>query len=103
MHTWRSGIIVATAFAAGCVGSVGGDPTDSEGGQTPTGGKDGTPDAPGGTAECKPGIAPTSQIRRLTNAQYDRTVRDLLGVTALTASGNVAPSTLLATDQAGSL
>ncbi|KYF66421.1 hypothetical protein BE11_46610 [Sorangium cellulosum] len=48
-------------------------------------------------------MAPTSQIRRLTNAQYDRTVRDLLGVTALAASGNVAPSTLLATDQAGSL
>ncbi|XXU51030.1 DUF1592 domain-containing protein [Sorangium sp. So ce1014] len=48
-------------------------------------------------------MSPTSQIRRLTNAQYDRTVRDLLGVTELAASGNVAPSTLLATDQAGSL
>ncbi|WP_438038048.1 DUF1592 domain-containing protein [Sorangium sp. So ce128] len=104
MHTWRSGIIVATAFAAGCVGSVGDAEVDSEsGGQNPTGGADGTPDGPGASGECKPGIAPTSQIRRLTNAQYDRTVRDLLGVTALTASGNVAPSTLLATDQAGSL
>lgn len=49
------------------------------------------------------GVAPTSQIPRLTNFQYDRTIRDLLGVTALKASGNVAPSTLLATDQSGSL
>jgi len=45
----------------------------------------------------------TSQIPRLTNTQYNRTVRDLLGVTGLTASNNALPSILLATDQAGGL
>jgi hypothetical protein len=48
-------------------------------------------------------VKATSQIPRLTNAQYDRTIRDLLGVTNLTASNNVVPSTLLATDQSGGL
>lgn len=52
---------------------------------------------------CVPGVPGTSQIPRLTNAQYDRTIRDLLGLTGLTASGNVAPSVLLATDQSGGL
>ncbi|HTN87396.1 MAG TPA: DUF1592 domain-containing protein [Sorangium sp.] len=107
MYTWRSGIIVAAMFAAGCIGSVGDDPVDTGPGEdNPTGGTGGRPGSPGspnGGTQCTPGIASTSQIRRLTNAQYDRTVRDLLGVTALKASGNAAPSTLLATDQAGSL
>ncbi|XXT21175.1 DUF1592 domain-containing protein [Sorangium sp. So ce429] len=107
MYTWRSGIIVAATFAAGCIGSVGDDPVDTgPGGESSTGGtggKPGSPGSPNGGTQCTPGIASTSQIRRLTNAQYDRTVRDLLGVTALKASGNTAPSTLLATDQAGSL
>lgn len=57
----------------------------------------------GGDIACTPGIAPTSQVPRLTGAQYDRTVRDLLGVTGLTAAGNAAPSSLLAPDQAGSV
>jgi hypothetical protein len=48
-------------------------------------------------------VPATSQIARLTNDQYDRTVRDLLGVTGLTANNGSAPSTLLATDQAGGL
>jgi hypothetical protein len=56
-----------------------------------------------GSASCTPGVPPTSQIPRLTNAQYDRTVRDLLGVTALTAHAGSVPSNLLATDQAGGL
>ncbi|WP_437757148.1 DUF1592 domain-containing protein [Sorangium sp. So ce1389] len=107
MYTWRSGIIVAATFAAGCIGSVGDDPVDTgPGGESSTGGtggKPGSPGSPNGGTQCTPGIASTSQIRRLTNAQYDRTIRDLLGVTALKASGNAAPSTLLATDQAGSL
>lgn len=59
--------------------------------------------SPGGpaNANCTPGVAITSQIPRLTNAEYDATVRDLLGVTAL-ASGST-PSNLLATDQSGGL
>lgn len=113
MYTWRSGIIAAVVLAAGCMGSIGDDPGASgPEGAGPAGsgtgagpGGPGTGAGPGGPpgTECTPGIAPTSQITRLTNAQYDRTIRDLLGVTALKASGNVAPSTLLATDQAGGL
>jgi hypothetical protein len=49
------------------------------------------------------GVAITSQVPRLTNAQYDRTIADLLGVQTLTASGGVQPSTILATDQSGGL
>src|SRR5262245_12655517 len=30
---------------------------------------------------CTAGVAVTSQVARLTNEQYDRTIRDLLGVT----------------------
>lgn len=52
---------------------------------------------------CTPEVKATSQVPRLTNAQYDRTIRDLLGVTNLTASNGVAPSTLLATDQDGGM
>jgi hypothetical protein len=52
---------------------------------------------------CTAGVALTSQVARLTNDQYDRTIADLLGVTGLSAQGNAAPSTTLATDQAGSL
>ncbi|AUX19664.1 hypothetical protein SOCEGT47_001160 [Sorangium cellulosum] len=107
-------MLAAVALSAGCMGSIGDDPADSgPGGDNPTGAGTGSgagvpgtgagPGTPGSPGECTPGIAATSQIPRLTNAQYDRTVRDLLGITALTASGNVAPSTLLATDQAGGL
>jgi len=49
------------------------------------------------------GISVTSQVPRLTNAQYDRVIADLLGVQQLKASNNVQPSTILATDQAGGL
>jgi len=52
---------------------------------------------------CTPGIPATSQVARLTNTEYDRTIRDLLGVTELQGAANVYPSTLLATDQAGGL
>jgi hypothetical protein len=48
-------------------------------------------------------VAATSQIPRLSNTQYDRTIRDLVGVTNLVASGNNPPSALLATDQAAGL
>lgn len=45
---------------------------------------------------CTPGVPATSQLPRLTNAQYDNTIRDLLGIT-----GN--PSQLLAPDNVGSV
>jgi hypothetical protein len=56
-----------------------------------------------GDPNCTPGVAVTSQIPRLTNTQYDRTVRDLLGVTGLATFDGSSPSSLLATDQAGGL
>jgi hypothetical protein len=52
---------------------------------------------------CTPGVPVTSQIARLTNAQYDQTIADLLGVTSLDAANGVAPSTILPTDQLGSI
>lgn len=45
---------------------------------------------------CIPGIPGTSQLPRLTRAQYDQTVRDLLGVGG-------EPSTMLAPDTPGSV
>jgi hypothetical protein len=61
--------------------------------------------APGtGVSFCSTsGVAITSQVPRLTNAQYDRTIADLLGVQTLTAANGVQPSTILATDQNGGL
>jgi hypothetical protein len=51
---------------------------------------------PAGTeaSECTPGVPATSQVPRLTNAQYYRTLRDLLGV---------GPTGLLATEQTGDI
>ncbi|HXU06147.1 MAG TPA: DUF1592 domain-containing protein, partial [Polyangia bacterium] len=60
--------------------------------------------AGGGVTFCDTrGIAVTSQVPRLTNAQYDRVINDLLGVQTLTGASGVQPSTILATDQAGGL
>lgn len=52
---------------------------------------------------CVPGIAPSSQIPRLKNVQYDNTIRDLLGLTALSGSGGAKPSSLLEFDHSGSM
>ena len=52
---------------------------------------------------CVNGIANTSQIPRMTDAQYDNVINDLLGVSALTANSNQPPSALLAPDSTGSL
>ena len=45
---------------------------------------------------CTPGIPATSQLPRLTRAEYDKTTRDLLGL-------DVQPSTMLAPDTLGSV
>lgn len=95
-----SGASTSTGSGAATGSGTGGG--SSTGGGTSGSGATGT-GAGGGATTCTSGIAATSQIPRLTNAQYDRTVRDLLGVTGLSASGNAAPSTLLATDQSGSI
>lgn len=47
---------------------------------------------------CVSVLTPTSQVRLLTERQYDRTIRDLLGVQQLEAYDNQAPSSLLAAD-----
>jgi hypothetical protein len=118
------------ALVAGCTGKItGGSPTGSTG----SGGGSGSSTGTGSTGTvstgtgstgvvnttgtgsstgtvgsttpgvCTPGIPATLQVPRLTNTEYDRTIRDLLGVTELKAAANVYPSTLLATDQAGGL
>jgi Protein of unknown function (DUF1592)/Protein of unknown function (DUF1588)/Protein of unknown function (DUF1587)/Protein of unknown function (DUF1595)/Protein of unknown function (DUF1585) len=77
---WRStrgAVVVACALAAaGCVGKVGEGhalPRDQVGGATPGG-------TTGGTgAACTNSGAPASPLRRLTHADYNNTVRDLLG------------------------
>jgi Protein of unknown function (DUF1592)/Protein of unknown function (DUF1588)/Protein of unknown function (DUF1585)/Protein of unknown function (DUF1587) len=93
----------ATGSGATGSGATGSGATGS--GATGSGGTSGSVGT-GGTgtsANCTPGVATTSQIPRLTNDEYDRTIRDLLGVTALTASAGSTPSNLLATDQSGGL
>ncbi|MEI9942487.1 MAG: DUF1592 domain-containing protein [Pseudomonadota bacterium] len=118
MFHWRSGMLFAAALAAGCTTGAIDDPSGKSPGAAPGSNDPAAPGsaagggsaAPGSTLpagstspDCTQGIAPTSQIPRLNNAQYDRTVRDLLGVTGLTTSADAPPSSILATDQAGSL
>jgi hypothetical protein len=60
-------------------------------------GSDGSTNSP--TIACSPGIPATTQFRRILNTQYDNTVRDLLGVTSVTApEGTGVPSSLLYAD-----
>lgn len=48
---------------------------------------------------CSPGIPATTQFRRMLNTQYDNTVKDLLGVTSVTApEGTGVPSSILYAD-----
>jgi hypothetical protein len=49
-----------------------------------------------GPAACAESIPPTSQLPRLTRAQYDNTIRDLLGIEG-------QPSSMLAPDSTGSV
>ena len=119
MFHWRSGILLAAALAAGCTtgatdeppggqaGPGSNNPGGVSGATAGTGNNPGDPNNPAAPVDtnpnCTQGVVATSQIPRLTNAQYDRTVRDLLGISGLSASSNAPPSSILATDQAGSL
>lgn len=47
---------------------------------------------------CVSQLAPSSQVKLLTQRQYDRTIRDLLGLQQLEAYDNHAPSWILASD-----
>src|SRR5262245_32999980 len=60
--------LVVSAGTAACTGLIGGDPS-------------------GGSSEAPPsGTMGQTPLRRLTRAQYDNTIRDLLGITGSPAS-----------------
>jgi hypothetical protein len=130
MKSWTLVVFAAAALVGGCVGKVGdvhsGSGASSGSGTGNTGPTPGTAGAGntvvsgvGGNAGngsvitgaagagvtfCDTrGIAVTSQVPRLTNAQYDRVIADLLGVQTLSGGNNGQPSSLLATDQLGGL
>ncbi|OQX67415.1 MAG: hypothetical protein B6A08_15295 [Sorangiineae bacterium NIC37A_2] len=71
--------------------------TGAQGNGSGTGGSTGHPGDP---PACESGVAATSQLRRLTNAQYDKTVAKLLGLTELSGA---PPSSLLVPDNTGSM
>ncbi len=89
--------------SGGSSSGTGGSSTGSGGSSTGSGGSsiDG-----GSTADptivCSPGIPATTQFRRILNVQYDATVKDLLGVTSVTApEGTGVPSSVLYADENG--
>jgi hypothetical protein len=87
-------------------GSGGSGNGSGSGGDTSGTADGGTPTASVGQSNiiaCVNGIAPTTQIPRMTDAQYDNLINDLVGVTALTSNSNLPPSSLLSPDSAGSL
>ena len=86
-----------TGASPGSGGAVAGTGAGGAGATAGSGGAGGDPSV------CVPGIPATSQIPRMTTAQYDAVVRDLVDVTALQASGNQPPSALLVPDFDGSL
>jgi hypothetical protein len=87
-------------------GSAGSTSPGTGGTSATTGGTGGTDAGGGGTGAvttCTPGIPASSQIPRLKNAEYDAVIKDLVGLTALTSSGNMPPSSLLADDFEGDM
>ena len=132
MKLWTMVLFAAATLLGACVGKVGDAPSGSGGSSSSgTGNNSGTGNsvssgtgnsvvsgvggnagngsvitgvAGNGVTFCDTrGVAITSQVPRLSNAQYDRVINDLLGVQTLTAANGVQPSTILATDQAGGL
>jgi hypothetical protein len=71
-----SAALAAVAGLSACVGTVGGDAPSPPGG---------TP--PAGAGPVDQGVPDHVPLRRLTRAQYDNTVRDLLGLTGTPAAG----------------
>ena len=124
------GLLVAGLAA--CTGAISGQATSGSGGSTGTGtsgngngpgsGSGGSGNGSGGSGlgttdggasssivgqsnviACVNGVPATTQIPRMTDAQYDNVINDLLGVTALTSNSNLPPSSMLSPDSAGSL
>src|SRR5580698_8408872 len=80
-----------SSVGSGHGGSLG---SSNDGGASLDGGFTSSP-----TITCSPGIPATTQFRRILNTQYDATVRDLLGVTSVTApEGTGVPSSVLYAD-----
>jgi hypothetical protein len=102
MNTWTRRIVVGATLLTGCTGSIGGV---TGGPGTGTGSSPGIgPGAGAGGAigtdprVCTPGVPQTTQLARLTHAQYDNTIRDLFGI-ANQPSSMLAPDTLGSVDQ----
>ena len=106
---WTRTIILGVALLAGCEGSIGGQGTSSGAGASTgagntvsTGAGNAVGTGAGGSITpvdptvCTPGVPTTSQLPRLTRAEYDKTTRDLLGL-------DVQPSSMLAPDTLGSV
>ena len=93
--------------SAGSTGTGNSGPGSSGSTGTGTGGSTGTGGTTGptcvGVCQCVPGIPATSQVPRMTRAQYDTVLKDLLGVTTLASASNGTPSSLLAEDSTGPL
>ena len=94
-------------MSSGSGGSGGSVSSGSGGSNTGTGGSGtgtgGSSTGSGGSSDpsitCSPGIPATTQFRRILNTQYDATVKDLLGVTSVTApEGTGVPSAVLYAD-----
>jgi len=120
MNTWTMTLIAGVALLAGCEGAIGGSKMSNGSGTgasngtgtgassgsgtgnstgTGTGNTTGTGSGGSGTVDpsvCTPGVPTTSQLPRLTRAEYDKTTRDLLGL-------DVQPSSMLAPDTVGSV
>jgi hypothetical protein len=118
MKTSTRTLIVGVALLAGCEGSISGrnnngsgsgassgsgtgNTTGSGTGNTVSTGTGSTTGAGGSSTPvdptiCTPGIPATSQLPRLTRAEYDKTTRDLLGL-------DTQPSSMLAPDGLGSV
>lgn len=90
-----SGSGSAPPASSGSASSVGGGgPAAGGGGPGPGAGGTGDP------RTCTPGVPATSQLSRLTNAQYDHTIFSLVGLRSLNGA---PPSSLLVPDQNGSM
>ena len=91
------------AASGGKSGSASGGNSGSASGGDSGSGSGGNGVVDPGTLTCAPGIPSTSQVRRMTRAQYNNVINDMFGLTSLSSAGGVAPSELLAPDSSGSL
>jgi hypothetical protein len=91
IRRFRAPLVLGLISLAGCTGSIG---SSGDGDGTVSTGAGGS-QSPGAVGQARGDLAPTT-LRRLTRAQYNNTVRDLLGLT-----GDVAASFGLDEDEGG--